>query len=404
MKISYITTQFPVPSQTFLSLDVEALRNQGHEVSIYGLRPKHKRHSQLMLERGHEGLVVENSSFKTLVLSLWFCLRHPLMFLSLFYWVVKVSFKTPKHLLKSLVFLPSVMGHFYAIYQSKPDVVHLFWGHYPSMLGYLVKRFMPAAVVSQFLGAYDLVTNYPGSAALAKEADLLFTHSKSNLPMFDKMGIDSQRVHVVLRGTKLDFPYEGRLDKFDTLDAPIFLTAGRLEERKGIDDVLRVFSSVVKEYADSHLYIAGDGPYKNELILLSQELGCSRNVSFLGHIKQVDLIQLMSTAHFFLLLSRSTSERLPNVVKEAMYQQCIVITTDTDGISELVDAGKNGFVVPMSSYEDAYKAVNRCLISPVTSVEKAKLAKEKIIEGFNVNKSMTKYVVLWKNSLNKLVK
>ena len=104
--------QFPVPSETFLSLDVEALRNQGHEVSIYGLRPKHKRHSQLMLERGHEGLVVENFSFKTLVLSLWFCLRHPLMFLSLFYWVVKVSFKTPKHLLKSLVLLPSVMGHF----------------------------------------------------------------------------------------------------------------------------------------------------------------------------------------------------------------------------------------------------------------------------------------------------
>ncbi|MCG3727438.1 glycosyltransferase [Vibrio cincinnatiensis] len=401
MKVSYITMQFPVPSETFLSLDVEALRKQGHELTVYGLRPNHKQHNQLMQERDHEGLVVNNFSFKTLVLSLWFCLLHPWIFLSLLFWVVRVSFKTPKHLLKSLVLLPSVLGHFYKVYQFKPNVVHLFWGHYPSMLGYLVKRFMPDTVVSQFLGAHDLVTNYPGSAALAKNVDLLFTHSQSNLPMFEKMGIDSRRVHVILRGTKLDFPYEGSLDKFNSLDAPIFLTASRLIEEKGIDDVIKIFNHVIELYPNATLNVAGDGPYKSELIKLADRLGCSKNVVFLGHIKQSSLIKLMSNSHFFVLMSRYPSERLPNVVKEAMYQMCVVLTTQTEGINELIESNVSGYIVDKGDYLSGIDSIMNCLNNTKLSQKITVEAKSVIKERFDVKKSMQMYIDLWSMSLKR---
>lgn len=393
--------QFPVPSETFLSLDVEALRKQGHELAVYGLRPNHKQYKQLIQERGHEGLVVDNFSFKTLVLSMWFCLRHPLMFLSLFFWVVSVSFKKPKHLLKSLVLLPSVLGHFYKVYQSSPDVVHLFWGHYPSMLGYLVKRFMPSTVVSQFLGAHDLVTNYPCSFALAKSADLLFTHSKSNLPMFEKMGIDSGRVNVILRGTKLDFPHEGSLDKFNSLDAPIFLTASRLIEEKGVDDVIKIFNYIIGLYPNAKLNVAGDGPYKSELIKLADSLGCSENIVFLGHIKQTTLIRFMSNSHFFLLMSRYPSERLPNVVKEAMYQMCVVLTTQTEGINELIQSNVSGYIVGKGDYLSGIDSIMSCLKDTKLSQAITTEAKSVIKERFDVNKSMQSYIDFWSIALNR---
>lgn len=393
--------QFPVPSETFLSLDVEALRKQECELTIYGLRPNHNQHHKLMQERGHEGVVVENFSFKTLVLSFWFCLRHPLMYLSLLFWVISVLFKTPKHLLKSFVLLPSVLGHFYKVYQSKPDVVHLFWGHYPSMLGYLVKRFMPDTVVSHFLGAHDLVTNYPGSAALAKNADLLFTHSRSNLPMFEKMGIDSGRVNVILRGTKLDFPYEGSLDKFNSLDAPIFLTASRLIEEKGVDDVIKIFNHLIEFYPNATLNIAGDGPYKSELIKLADSLGCSKNVVFLGHLKQASLIKLMSNSHFFMLMSRYPSERLPNVVKEAMYQMCIVLTTQTEGIDELIESNISGYIVDKGDYLTGIDLIMNCLNNTKLSQTVTAEAKSVIQERFDVKKSMQNYIDLWSMSLKR---
>lgn len=395
MNVVYVVMQFPVPSETFLSLDVEALRKKNDNISVYGLRFKHKEYNTLMEERGHEGLYVSNFSFKVLFISLWFCFIHPIMFLSVFSWVIKNSFRTPKHLAKSFLLLPAVLGHFYKILKSQPDVVHLFWGHYPAMLGFLVKEFMPKTVISQFLGAHDLVTNYPGSISLAKEADLFFTHSRSNVPLLVSKGIDSNDINVVFRGTRLDLSADSSLQKFEKLSSPTFLTAARLIEEKGVDDVLRIFTAVLKEYPNAILRVAGDGPYKSQLIRLSEQLGCDKNVFFLGHITQSELIEKMASSHFFLLMSRYPSERLPNVVKEAMYQNCVVITTNTVGIDDLVDHKSNGFVVKKGDYASGISYVLSCIEVPVTAKSIAEAAKLMIIQDFDVDKSMQKYRNLW---------
>jgi glycosyltransferase involved in cell wall biosynthesis len=269
------------------------------------------------------------------------------------------------------------------------------------MVGYLVKRFMASTVVSQFLGAYDLLTNYPGSAELAKNTDVLFTHSKSNLSMFDKMGIDSQRVNVVVRGTKLDFPYEGSLDKFDSLDAPIFLTASRMIKEKGVDDVLRIFCRVVKYFPKAILNIAGDGPYKSQLIKIANDLGCGESVFFLGHINQVELIELMHNSHLFILMSRHPSERLPNVVKEAMYQQCVVLTTNTEGINDLLESGVSGYIVDKGDYLTGVELIISTLNDNKLSRSIVSEAKAVIKERFDIDRSMRAYVDLWSSTLKR---
>lgn len=399
MKVSYITMQFPVPSETFASLDVESLRKQGQDVSVYGMRPKHVQFESLMAERGHAGLPVAHFSFASLLGFLAFLLRHPLMAFSLLRWIFSCCAKQPKHLFKSLVLFPSAISIFDSVFKKRPDVVHLFWGHYPSMVGYLVKKYMPNTVVSMFLGAHDLVSAYPGSVKLSKDADVIFTHSKSNLATMAGMCIDVSRVNVVVRGTKLDFPYEWSHGKFEALDSPVFLTAARLIEEKGVDDVLRVFSKVLERYPEAKLNIAGDGPYKAELIKLAEDLGCSKNVLFLGHIKQTKLIRRMSDSHFFILMSRYPSERLPNVVKEAMYQQCVVLTTRTEGIDELVNSGVSGFIVDKGDYSTATELIIRCLSYPNEAQAIAVEAKKIIEQHFDVDKSMQEYIELWEATL-----
>jgi len=401
MKIVYITMQFPVPSETFLSLDVETLQNQGHEIMVFGLRPRHRMHNSLMRERNHGGLLVENLSLITLLNALKFFVLSPRKSASLLNWVVMVSGKKPRHLLKSLMLLPSVLGHFDKVYRSKPDVVHLFWGHYPTMLGFLVKRYMPGTVVSQFLGAHDLIAGYPGSAALAEEVDLLFTHSKSNIPIIQKLGINAESVNVVLRGTKLSVSFDDNIQKFSNMPHPSFLAAGRLIKGKGFDDVIRTFKLVLDTSPEAHLIIAGDGPARADLLNFAKKLGCNESISFIGHISHSKLLEIMAETHFFLLLSRYRGERLPNVLKEAMYQNCVVITSETEGISELIDAGIDGFVVPMHDYNLAYNIIQKCLSSEIFPKSIASRAKEKICKKFDVNVSMSKYVSAWQLALKR---
>ncbi|ODP96832.1 hypothetical protein BGL48_15720 [Salinivibrio sp. SS3] len=401
MKVSYITMQFPVPSETFASLDVEALREQGVKVSVRCMRLKHPLFSELMKDRKHQGLEVSHFSLSRLFFSILFVIRHPVIAASLFSWVTLNCIKSPKHFIKSVVLFPSAICIFNNINKNRPDVVHLFWGHYPAMVGYLVKRFIPNIVVSQFLGAHDLVTNYPCSISLAKKVNKLFTHSHSNLTTLSKAGVGIKDIEVVFRGTKL-INVENVKRKYMCDDNhPVFLTASRLIEEKGVDDVLRVYEGVAAIYPNSKLIIAGDGPYRYKLEELISEIGCEGSIDFIGHVSQPELIKEMAKANFFVLMSRYPSERLPNVVKEAMYQQCVVITTETHGIRELIEHEVDGIIVKMNDTHTACESILQCIDNPEICKSISTAAKEKVEENFNVNKTMARYIDVWSECLNK---
>src|SRR5690554_7661905 len=118
------------------------------------------------------------------------------------------------------------------------------------------------------------------------------------------MGIDTDSVHVVHRGTKISVVNTG-LERFNKmLDKPSFVTAARLIDEKGVDDVLRIFSSILDIYPMATLSIAGDGPQRKSLEALAADLGCADQVTFLGHIAQTELVSLMSRSNFFILMSR----------------------------------------------------------------------------------------------------
>lgn len=395
MRIAYITMQFPVPSETFASLDVETLRKHNQEVVVYCFRFKHLQYHKLMAERRHTGLSVSHFNFRSFLVSIAFILRHPAIAFSLTRWIISCCKKKPRHLLKSIFLIPSALSIFKSIYKNKPDVVHLFWGHYPSMVGYLVNKFMPTTVLSMFLGAHDLVTAYPGSLYISKKSDLLFTHSKTNLPTLAELGMDSSRFNVILRGANITPSSLSGLDKFKNLAFPVFLTAGRLIEEKGFDNVLNIFKTISISYPNAILNIAGDGPYKPALEQKVASLNLQSRVSFLGHIEQSKLILLMSKAHFFLLMSRYPSERLPNVVKEAMLQRCVVVTTNTQGIGELVESETQGFIVEKNDDQAAVASIHSCLQNQHKSLSIATSARKKIIECFDVNASMKAYTKLW---------
>jgi glycosyltransferase involved in cell wall biosynthesis len=267
------------------------------------------------------------------------------------------------------------------------------------MLGFLVSKFYPEIVLTMFLGAHDLVARYPGSTYLAKKCDCIFTHSNANLDAISSLSINVDTVKVVFRGTKLGLESAADSSKFQYMERPILLVASRLVKEKGVDDVLRVFKVILDDYPHAVLQIAGDGAQLSALKDLALELGIDEHVIFLGHINQDLLRAKMTAAHFFVLMSCYQGERLPNAVKEAMYQKCVIITTETIGIEELVTHGADGFVVPMGDYIGASECLQLCIMDPLKALLIAENAHQKIIQSFDINVSMSSYLAIWERHL-----
>ncbi|HUA13262.1 MAG TPA: glycosyltransferase family 4 protein, partial [Candidatus Sulfotelmatobacter sp.] len=74
-------------------------------------------------------------------------------------------------------------------------------------------------------------------------------------------------------------------------DEETILYIGRLEGRKGVKYLLRAFKLYSQEHQNTKLIIAGDGPEREKLELLAEDLDI-KNVSFLGFISEELKIQL----------------------------------------------------------------------------------------------------------------
>ncbi len=396
MNIAYVNMQFPVPSETFAVLDVKALEEDGHQVSMYCMRTAHPEYERLRRERGVEDIPTEHLTAANALSGLWFGLRHPQMLAALLRWTVACG-GSPCHLLKTLLLLPSALFIFARLFRGRPDVVHLFWGHYPSMVGHLVARFMPNTVLSSFLGAHDLVYDYPGSRRLAPRLDAFFTHAASNFPSLRERGF-ATLPDVVHRGIDTAIDVVPAEQKFACLDAPVFVSAGRLIADKGFEDAIGIFAAIHPERPKARLLIMGDGPLKERLQALAGSFGLGEAVQFLGHVPQRTLIEHLASAHVFLFMSRYASERLPNAVKEAMFQACVCIVAPSTGMDELVTDGHTGYIV-----DDQAQAINRLrtvLNDQDVCAGIARRARIAIFNDFNVRASMQRYALAWQEALD----
>jgi len=398
MKVYYVTMSFPAPTEPFAAVDVRALLEMGVDVSVHSLRRPFPESGRLLKERGLEGLYVSHGGWQSFLNGLGISFLHPLVFVSLLWWVIGNSQGKASHFLKGLVLMPRAMEIFSLIRRDKPDVVHLFWGHYPSLLGFLVQRFCCGVVLSIFLGAYDLWTGFGGSADVAKNADVVWTHARCNIPDILARGVDEDKIIICHRGADLAPTWSLSPKKIPRR----IVTAGRLKLTKGMDRVLRMFAMTLKHWPDATLVILGSGPEENNLKMLASELKIDHAVTFRGHVPHGEVFREMGAAEIFILMTRHVAERLPNVVKEAMGCRCLCLVSPTPGIEELVCDGQTGFILPLDEEVFARK-LDDIFTHPEILRDITETAEAFIHENFDARRQMARYRQVWEELVSHAV-
>lgn len=415
MKIQYIMMQFPVPTQTFAISDLVSLKNKGHDITISALRAPHPKYRNMIRQNSLEDWDISHATWLS-YLKLYFLaiirFRYLAFFISLFF---RYLADDMKHAVKSFILLPRMIEILYNIERNPPDIIHCFWGHYPAALLLAVEKFFPNIRRSMFIGAYDLHQYYPLTPIAAKSAHNVFTHAHYNVPYIqqelERHGLEQLDIKVVHRGIPVaDFAIDDskRLLNDDliasghqlTTDSElIFVTTSALVAPKNVDKVLKIFAAIHKQYPNAKLEVVGDGVERKNLEALAGKLAITEQVLFHGHVPRSKVYETMQKSDIFLFMSLKESDRLPNVVKEAMLAGSICVVSNSRGIEELIPDRHHGIVVTDIAADICARQVQELLTADHSEITQTRHnARNLVLQDFDVNKKMDVYVDSWKHN------
>lgn len=390
MKIVYVAIQFPVASEAFVAVELRALRRQGADLTVLSYRGAPPQAAEMLADRELQGLPVDHGSAWATLHGLLLMVARPADTALLFVTICRRCWRRPKQLVKSLLLTPRSFVLLQRVKDLRPDVVHLYWGHYPSLLGLLVRRHLPTTLVSQFLGAYDLEEALPLSGLMACKAHFLVTLAKVNVPTIAALGVDPAKVRVSFHGVDVPHPLPN-----PTKTRGLVVVAERLVPQKRTEDALGVFARLCPDFPAARLLVLGNGPETDKLQEIAAELGIRERVHFAGHVPHREVLEHLSRAEVALTMSQSPSERLPNVMKEAMLRRCLCLSSRTAGIEELIDDGETGLIVDLGDVDAGAKRLKELLCDPDAVASIAAKAQSRIAQDFNVDRLMAERLEQW---------
>lgn len=193
-----------------------------------------------------------------------------------------------------------------------------------------------------------------------------------------------QKLRVIWNGIHME-NYE-TVEKLT--EAKVIVAVGRFAYKKGFDVLIEAFAQVVKSCPDATLVIAGDGVEKSKCEQLSENLGVKEHIEFLGTIPNENIANVFARGKIFVCPSRNESFGI--VVLEAMALGIPVIATDSGGVTEILDGGKYGCIVPREDFQSLAQKMIELLCDDVQCIKLHNQGLHRIKE-FTIEKVIARY-------------
>ncbi len=176
-------------------------------------------------------------------------------------------------------------------------------------------------------------------------------------------------------------------------EASVIGTVANFAPEKGYPYLLEMTSQVLEAYPQAWFLIVGSGPLEEEIKQKAKGLPHSNRILFAG--SRPDVPDLISAMNVFVLAS--VREGFPNVLLEAMGLGKPVVATRVGGIPELIDAGRNGILVPPRDAQALAKAVIHGLKDPLNASRLGNEARRTIRENFSLDRMVNQYETFYRS-------
>ncbi|MBL4658014.1 MAG: glycosyltransferase [Flavobacteriales bacterium] len=273
-----------------------------------------------------------------------------------------------------------------AIKAFKPDILH---AHYATSYGLLgaLSGFHPFYISMWGNDVFD----FPNEGVLNREvlkynlrsADRIFSTSYT-MEVETKKYTDKD-VQVIPFGVNLEMFYPDNSSNTEENKSIVIGTIKTLEKEYAIHDLIKAFSilKIENPNLDLKLLIAGTGTLEDNLKELVQGLGLSDQTTFTGFIEPVDVPKYHNMIDVFVCLS--VRESFGVAVVEAMACGKPVVVSNADGLPEVVDHEKTGFVVTTNDPKAAAKAINELVHDKSLQLSMGERGRKKAIAEYDWN-------------------
>ena len=181
-----------------------------------------------------------------------------------------------------------------------------------------------------------------------------------------KAGIaEKNKIHRIYNGIDLEkfaavknISCENLKQKFKISNNDFIIgTLSRLVSDKGIEDLISAFKIIREKNPKTKLVVAGDGPLKNSLIQLAENLGIKNYVFFIGW--QDDVPGTLALFDVFCL--PTLREGFGYVFLEAQAAGIPVVATKIEPLTETMQDGISALLVPTRSPEKTALAIQQII-------------------------------------------
>jgi glycosyltransferase involved in cell wall biosynthesis len=161
-----------------------------------------------------------------------------------------------------------------------------------------------------------------------------------------KYGIEENKIEVLYNFVDINKFCPKNTSKYE--DRIVFI--GRLHPEKNLNNLIKAISKT-----ELTIDIFGDGPIKEDLATLANRTDAK--VNFLGIVPNNELPDILNKYLYFVL--PSFYEGMPKALLEAMACGLVCIGTNVKGINEVIEDGKNGFLIDSTEPDAIKKAIDR---------------------------------------------
>ncbi len=162
-------------------------------------------------------------------------------------------------------------------------------------------------------------------------------------------------------------------------NAPLVAGVGRLNPQKNFSLFIRIAEQILKHHPDTVFLLAGEGPEETLLRNLARECGIGDRLRFPGYLADTRQVYLAADV----LLMPSLFEGLPMTLLEAMAMRVPVVASALDGIAEVIEDGRDGFLVPSGDVRGFCDKIRLLLGAPALAKTIGTAASEKISRRFS---------------------
>jgi colanic acid/amylovoran biosynthesis glycosyltransferase len=399
MRIGYLTGLYPRATDTFIQREVMALREKGVEVQTFSIRRPGDEHivgPEQKNERDRTFYILPANPIVLLLAHLTLLLSGPGRYLN----ALKLAWSTRSAGLK---------GNLYQLFYfleagilakqiRDRNIQHLH--------NHIAEASCTVAMLAAALGGFTYSFTIHGPYIFfepyrwrldAKIDRALFVccishFCRSQTMLFAPMN-RWERMHIIHCGVNL------ALFNLVSHDRPSqnLLYVGRLAANKGLPILLQSLASLKTSHADISLTVVGDGPDRAELEKMTEELGLVERVKFIGYQSQAEVRQHLQQTDVFVL--PSFAEGVPVVLMEAMAAGIPVVATQIAGVSELVEDGISGYLVPPGDPDSLAKRIELLLSDRSLRAKFGASGRLKVENDFDISQEVDRLYLVMSSAL-----